>query len=279
MVPVGFSLATVGCWGASDFTGGYVSRSANAFLVTAIGHCSGLIFVSTLALADHSPLPANPSIAWALAAGVCGGLSLALFYRALASGRMGLIAPLSAVLGAGLATIFTIFTEGLPHAVQLAGFVLAGLGIWLISSPEHDQRPEGLGLAVLAGMGFAGFFLCIKQAGNGSPFWIAAFSRASSLILTSAIVIYGRIRQRTSLEIDTRRIGLAALAGCLDVSGSVFFIRASQLGRLDEAVVLTSLYPVGTVLLARLFLREHLTRWKTAGMVAALLAVPLISWQ
>jgi len=275
IVPVACSLAAVICWGASDFIGGYASRRANAFLLTAIAHGSGLIFVTTLAFANHSPLPAIRSLEWALASGVCGGGALALFYRALSSGRMGLIAPVSALLGAAIPTAFGIFSEGVPHALQMAGFALAGLGIWLISRPDGARRPEGIGLAVLAGIGFAGFFLCIKQAGSGSPYWIASASRLASLVLTGTIVIIGR----TFRDIDARRIGLGILAGCLDVSGSVLFVRASQTGRLDEAAVLTSLYPVVTVLLARFILREHLTRWKVAGMIAALLAVPMISLQ
>ena len=272
-VPVAFSLAALACWGASDFIGGYASRRANAFIVTLIAHASGLIFVATMAVAKHSPFPSNRSLEWALAAGVSGGVALALFYRALATGRMGLAAPVSAVLGAAIPTAFGIFSEGMPHPIQASGFVLAVLGIWLISRPEEGSRPEGLGLAVLAGIGFAGFFLCIKQAGSGSADWVAASSRASSLVLTAIIVLAARIPGK----IDAVRMGLGALAGCLDVSGSVLFIRASQTGRLDEAVVLTSLYPVVTVLLARLILREYFTRWKLAGMIAAFLAVPMIA--
>jgi len=273
LAPTAFSLAAVACWGASDFIGGYASRRANAFLITAIAHASSLLFITTIAIAKHSAIPSNRSLAWALAAGLSGGLALALFYRALASGRMGLAAPVSAVLGAAIPTVFGIFSEGLPRPVQIAGFLLAGLGIWMVSRPEHGGSPEGIRLAVLAGIGFAGFFMCIKQAGNGSAFWIASASRVSSLILTGSIVLFGRMFRGT----DAFRAGLAVFAGCLDVTGSVMFIRASQTGRLDQAVVLTSLYPVVTVLLARIFLREYFTRWKTVGIIAALLAVPMIS--
>jgi drug/metabolite transporter (DMT)-like permease len=80
-------------------------------------------------------------------------------------------------------------------------------------------------------------------------------------------------------EIDRRGISLGVFAGCLDIIGSVLLIRASQTGRLDAAVVLSSLYPAVTVLLARFILREHFTRWKALGMVAALLAVPMIAWR
>jgi drug/metabolite transporter (DMT)-like permease len=84
---------------------------------------------------------------------------------------------------------------------------------------------------------------------------------------------------RIPRNIDGSGIGFGVLAGCLDVIGSVLFIRASQTGRLDAAVVLSSLYPAVTVLLARFILREHFTRWKALGMIAALLAVPMIAWR
>jgi drug/metabolite transporter (DMT)-like permease len=188
---------------------------------------------------------------------------------------MGLTAPVAAVLGAAIPTVFGMFREGLPQAAQFAGFAMAVAGIWLISRTEGDSPPEGIGMAALAGIGFAGFYLCIKQAGDGSALWIAATSKVASVTLTGLIVLIGR----GSPEIDRHGIAFGVLAGCLDVIGSVLFIRASQTGRLDAAVVLSSLYPAVTVLLARLILREHFTRWKALGMVAALLAVPMIAWR
>jgi drug/metabolite transporter (DMT)-like permease len=272
--PTTFSLAAVFAWGTSDFVGGYASRRTNAFLLTAIAHMSGLLLMTGVALATHSPFPSRTAVAWALMGGLSGGGALAIFYRALATGRMGLTAPVAAVLGAAIPTVFGMFREGLPQSAQIIGFVLAAAGIWLISRTEDDSAPEGIGMAALAGIGFAGFYLCIKQAGDGSAFWIAAVSKVASFTLTGAIVLIGRTR-----EIDLRGTAFGVLAGCLDVTGSVLFIRASQTGRLDAAVVLTSLYPAVTVLLARLILREHFTRWKALGMVAALLAVPMIAWR
>jgi drug/metabolite transporter (DMT)-like permease len=186
---------------------------------------------------------------------------------------MGLTAPVAAVLGAAIPTAFGMFREGLPQATQVAGFVMAATGIWLISRTEDESSPEGIGMAALAGIGFAGFYLCIRQAGDGSAFWIAATSKVASFVLTGLIVLIGR----SARDIDRRGIALGILAGCLDVIGSVLFIRASQTGRLDAAVVLSSLYPAVTVLLARFILKEHFTRWKALGMVAALLAVPMIA--
>ena len=155
----------------------------------------------------------------------------------------------------------------------MAGFALAGIGILLIARTEDGSPPDGIGLAVLAGIGFAGFYLCIKQAGNESALWIAAGSRVGSLIVTGTVVLLSR----NFSQITRAGVGFGLLAGCLDVSGSALFVRASQTGRLDAAVVLTSLYPAVTVLLARLILHEHFTRWKALGMLAALLAVPMIA--
>ncbi len=275
IVPTSFSLAAVFAWGASDFLGGYASRRANAFLVTTTAHASGLILMWTLASATHAPFPSGRSLAWALVAGTSGGTALAIFYRALAMGRMGLTAPVAALLGAAIPTAFGMFTEGFPGTIRVSGFLLAGIGIWLISRTEDGTGSEGIGLAALAGLGFAGFYMGMREAGDGSALWLATFTRTGGLIVTGMIVIF----TRSFREITPAGVRWGMLAGCLDVTGTALFVRASQTGRLDAAVVLTSLYPAITVLLAHLILREHFTRWKAVGILAAMLAVPLIAGQ
>jgi len=273
-IPAAYSLTAVGVWGASDFLGGVGARRANAFLFTAIVHISGLVLVGTLALMTGAQFPGNASLVWSLIAGAVGGIALALFYGSLASGNMGLVAPVAAVLGAAIPTLVTAFAEGFPGYRHVFGFILAGVGIWLISRSEAGVgRPEGLGMAVLAGIGFAGFYLCIHRAGNGSALWIATCSRFGALLVTGSIVLFGRHLRAVAAPV----LGIALVAGILDISGTAVFIRASQIGRLDDAVVLSSLYPAVTVLLARIFLHEHFSRARTIGMVAALAAVPMIA--
>jgi drug/metabolite transporter (DMT)-like permease len=274
LAPVTFSLTATLAWGMSDFLGGYASRRANAILLTTITHLSGSLLMFLLALWQHSAFPQTRALHWTMAAGFLGGTALAVFYRALSAGNMGLIAPVGAVLGAAIPTIVDAFLEGMPGPIRMSGFALAAIGIWLISRPEGPAgRPEGVALAALAGIGFAGYFLCIKQAGDGSPLWIAAVSRAVSLAATGTIVVISRqFRPMNAVGI---RWGV--LAGVLDVTGSAFFIHASHKGRLDTAVMVSSLYPAITVLLARIFLQERFTRWKLAGLLAALLAVPMIA--
>lgn len=289
-----FSLTAVGVWGTSDFLGGIGARRANAFLFTCIVHASGMVLTAALALAIGSPFPVASSVGWAFAAGAVGGFALALFYRSLAAGQMGLIAPVAAVLSAAIPTVVTAFSEGPPGWRHLFGFVLAGIGVWLIArteTPEDksdaqdgtagesrpglpgESRPRGLGMAVLAGCGFAGFYLCIHRAGEGSALWLAVCSRFASFVVTLVFVFFGKLFRAVPRQI----LGIAIVAGILDIAGSVVFVRAEQIGRLDVAVVLASLYPAVTVILARIFLHEHFSRARTLGMLAALVAVPMIA--
>ena len=284
--PVTCSVIAVFMWGTSDFSGGLGSRRANAFVLTAFSHLCAFGFMFAIAFAQHVAFPSRASVLWALTAGAVGGFSLAIFYRALALGQMGLTAPIAALLGAAIPTLADIAMEGAPSRWTLAGFGLAIVAIWLITRPENSPeltddpanrrgasaRPKGAGMAALAGVGFAGFYLCIHQA-SGSPAWIATVSRVGSFTTTAVAVAV----TRAPLTLDRPRALLGMLAGWLDVSASALFIFASQRGRLDEAVVITSLYPAVTVLLARIVLKEHFSRWKFVGLLAALAAVPLIA--
>jgi drug/metabolite transporter (DMT)-like permease len=278
LAPAVYSVAAVFIWGTSDFAGGYASKRANAFVFTAFSHLCAFALMLVIAIAQHGAFPSWTSIAWALAAGGSGGFALAIFYRALAGGQMGLTAPIAALLGAAIPTMVDVAIEGAPSRWSIAGFVLAVLAIWLITRPEpqgqNDEtgHPKGVVAAALAGVGFAGFYLCVHQA-SGSASWIAAITRIGSFATTAVAVL----ATRAPVKLDRSALALGTLAGFFDILGSTLFIYASQRGRLDEAVVITSLYPAVTVLLARLFLHEHFSRWKFVGLLAALAAVPLIS--
>jgi drug/metabolite transporter (DMT)-like permease len=274
LVPAAFSLGAGLCWGTSDFSGGFASRRSDAFLVTLLSHAGGFVLMLTLALATGADFPSRSSQLWAAAAGLSGGAALIIFYRALSQG-MGLTAPVAAVIGAAIPAAFTMITQGLPGTLAIAGFLLAGVGIWLISRPDGSGDSRGVLTAVLAGVGFSGFFICISRTGDSSVLWSSVFSRVASLIFVGVIVL---VRRRWA-PLRRSDAAVALVAGCLDVTGTALFIRATQSGRLDSVVVLSSLYPALTVLLARIFLKEQFTRLKTVGIVAALAAVPLIALQ
>jgi len=273
LVCAAFSTGAVLVWGSADFLGGLGARKADAVVVTALSHLGGTVVMTAMAVAGQAAFPARAAVWWALGAGAAGGAALVFFYRSLGEGKMGLNAPVAAVLGGSIPVLATFASQGLPHPVQVAGFVLAGVGIWFISQPDNvSGRPEGLGFAVLAGLGFAGFFLCVKQTGNSSATWSAALAKMCSLALVGAMVVV-----RGGAKVRGERAWIGLLAGVLDVTGTYLFIRAAQAGRLDVAVVMTSLYPATTVVLARIFLHEHFTARRAVGMAAAVLAMPLIA--
>jgi drug/metabolite transporter (DMT)-like permease len=232
----------------------------------------GLVVVVALAAITREPWPSGRALAWACAAGVVGGLALPAFYRALAVGKMGIGAPVTSVLAAGVPVIVAAFTQGLPGRIQVAGLFLALAALWLISRPDGKMRPEGLGLALFAGLGFGAFLVFLHLAGTQGVYWPMVAVLGSSFAMSAIILIV----QRGSLP-GPGTLHVVITAGFLDTFGNVFFVLASQYGRLDVAAILSSLYPAVTVMLAWLFLKEQITRLQTAGMTAALVAVPLIT--
>ena len=267
-----YAMGTVCAWGVADFIGGYTARRFHAFLLASLGHFSGTLLVAAIALEQQEPLPSLSELRWAILAGAAGGLSLAVFYRALSRGAMGLAAPLAAVLSAVVPAAFGVITQGRPGTLKIFGFVLALLAIWLISLPQQGIRPKGLALAVVSGLGFGLFYIFMDQAGGGSALWLATASRCSALLLSSLITLWGR-KFSPSYPLGFL---LALLAGPIDVTGTVLFVRAAQTGPLATAVILSSLYPIVTVLLAWIFLKEHFSGTKAVGVMAALAAVPMI---
>jgi drug/metabolite transporter (DMT)-like permease len=270
-----FGLAASLCWGSGDFSGGLASRRANTTSVVIAAYAVGLILMVILALIWHEPFPAPLDILWGGLAGLVGATGLIVFYSALSIGPMGIAAPVSAVLTAGIPAIFSAFTIGLPSVLQLCGFVLALFAIGLISRPERAKgRPAGIWLALLSGCCFGCFFILISRVNHAETFWPLAIARFTSVLFLLIIVWARRQQQVLSGAMITP---LVLLAGILDAIGNAFFVLATHTGRLDIAAVLSSLYPAATVLLATIVLRERMTRIQAIGILVALVAVPLIS--
>ncbi len=256
------------------FSGGLASRRTHVFTVILGVDVVGMVLLPILALLWGEALPSWKDALWGASAGLVGTLGLTSFYRALAVGRMGINAPITAVLAASLPVIYSAFTLGLPRPLQLAGFALALLSVALVSRPERlAGRPTGLGLALLAGLGFGGFFILIGQVSARAIFWPLVYARIVSLLF---MLVFVRVRGEPMLP-KKQGFPLILLAGALDVAGNVFFILAAHAGRLDVATILSSLYPAMTVLLAALILHERVSRLQAAGIVLALGAILLIS--
>jgi drug/metabolite transporter (DMT)-like permease len=270
-----FGLTASLCWGSGDFSGGLASRRANVARVVIGDYAVGFVLLVSLALVVRERFPVPIDLVWGGLAGVAGVLGLLAFYSALATGRMGIAAPISAVLTAALPVLFSSLTAGLPNLGQLAGIALALLAIGLISRPDGAKgAPKGIGLAVLAGCGFGCFFILISRVSPGSTFWPLAVARITSVV---CLLIVMRVRGQQRLLPGRHVALLVVLAGMLDAAGNAFFVLAAHSGRLDVAAILSSFYPAATVLLAAVVLRERVTRMQGAGILLVLLAVPLIS--
>lgn len=270
----GFALAGAALWGAGDFSGGIGSKGSNAFGVVVVAHGTGLLCMVALALVTGEPIPSAYALLWGVAAGIGGGLGLVSLYRALAIGQMGISAPVAAVITGALPVLFGIWTEGPPKLVQVVGFGIALVAIWLIALPSGEiGRPRGLGLAICAGIGFGVYLVCSKQAATEAVYWPLAAARAASAAEMLLIVSIGRQAWKPVKKFLPYMIA----AGIFDSTGNLFFVYAVRIGRLDVATVLSSLYPATTVLLAWFILKERVSRMQALGMVAALVAVPLIA--
>jgi len=273
LAPIKFGVTTSVAWGTSNFLGGFASQRVNPFLLATISNLSGLSFLLVVAAALRAPGLSTHGQIWSLLAGTAGGCALAILYGSLSSGHMGMASPVVAVLSMGIPTTVTIVRVGSPGLPRLLGFALALLGVSMMGKTEDKTEKRVLGLALLAGCGFATYSLAIKQAGPGSAIRIEVNSRLAAFFITAVITLC----RKKFRDFQVSPALWATTAGWLDVAGSIAFIRASQSGRLDTAVVLASLYPAVTVLLAVVLLKERLTISKAVGVCAVLAALPLIA--
>lgn len=268
------ALTAAICWGTGDFCAGWATRRLPVLIVMLVSQLTGLTLLIVMALVrgESGLLPVD--LFWGTAASLSGLIGLAALYQAMAVGQMSLAAPVTAVLGAGLPVLFTALTGGLPGNSTLIGFVLALAGIGLISMvQEADVRPAGISLALVSGLTFGVFFICMGQFESDLIFLPVVVVRVVSLLAIGSILLVTRRFVRPTRKL----LPVMMLTGVMDSLGNVFFVIAEQSGRLDITSVLGSLYPVMTVVLALTLLRERLTRIQTAGVLLVFIAIPLIA--
>jgi len=270
----GLSLLAAASWGGGDFSGGVASKRASVFRVVAGAHFVGLLSMLLMAWLGGEPIPPPADLLWGVFAGVSGAFGIAALYKALAVGRMGVIAPVASVVTGIFPVLFSIRTEGLPDRIQMLGFTLALVSIWLVARPnDFVDSQRGLGLAVFAGLMFGLFLVGGKQSGHHGVFWPLVAARSASTALMLVIVAFAP-RDPQPLR---PALWPMVVSGLLDSAGNALFIAATRHGRLDVSAILSSLYPASTVVLARVLLKEKISPRQGAGIVGALAAVALIS--
>jgi drug/metabolite transporter (DMT)-like permease len=231
------------------------------------------VLAVALALVRDETFPGPRDVALAAAAGVATSIALAAFYRGLATARVGVVAPVAAVLGAAIPVVVSIATAGLPAPVQLAGMAVGLLGVGLVSrAPGEPGRPLGIGIALLAGAGFGAFFVCLGSLEGDAVFWPLVVAR---IVAGASMFVAARMARRPPLP-PRALLPIVALVSVLDMVGMAGYLFATQVGRLDEAAVLSSLYPIVTIVLAALVFRERIGGLQALGIGLAMVAIALI---
>jgi drug/metabolite transporter (DMT)-like permease len=268
-------LASLG-WGAADFGGGLSSRSAPVLGVLGGSQVASMLVGVPILLASPEPAMATTDLAVAIGGGILGAVGLALLYRGLAIGRMGVVAPVAAVLTAALPVIYGFIKDGIPSGFALVGIALAVASVVLVSrapKADGDDRPSGLGYALAAGTMFGLFTISASFFGDGLIITPVIVIRITSILAIGAFLVLRRGAWRVP-----RRMWPALFAvGVIDMAATAAYLGAVSIGPLAIAAILASLYPVVTTVLATVVLRERVTAGHAVGILAAGAAVVLIA--
>ncbi|HEY0509619.1 MAG TPA: EamA family transporter [Blastococcus sp.] len=272
------ALASAVVYGAADFLGGLASRRTSVFGVVALSQVVGLVALLALLPWLGGPVE-GADLAWGAASGLAGAGGLVVFFRALARGVMSVIAPVTAVTAAAVPVLV-----GLLYGNTIGGWAAVGIGLALMAvvlvsaegglSALRSARPAALAPALVAGSLFGLFFVLLDRTSTDSGLTPLVAARIASVALVVVLALAGR----QPLRVTRPALPLVAVSGLGDMSANALFLLATQAdGQLAITGVLASLYPVTTVVLAQLVLRERLVGAQVAGLLSAVGAVVLIT--
>jgi drug/metabolite transporter (DMT)-like permease len=287
------ALAAAMLYGTADFLGGVASRRASAFAVLALTMPAGAVVMIIAAVVggalEGGAIGSWSAVGWAAASGVCGASGLLAFYAGFASAPISVVAPVAALVSAVLPVSVAIAGGERPGGGVIAGGLLCLIAIVLVSvqppgpSPKpgnaepgsHRRHLRALGYGVAAGVSFGLFFIFLKNAGQAGVLWPVAISRSAGTVVAFGIALATRTRLWPRAGGGMVRIAL--ISGAVDAAANVCYVLATRAGLFGLAVVITSLYPGITVLLARLLLGERLRWVQRAGLVLAAVGVVLVT--
>jgi drug/metabolite transporter (DMT)-like permease len=284
-VTIIFGLLSAFSYGYADFVGALAAKKVRAISVTTISFIFGLLIATTLSFVVGANF-SQAAITSGIYAGIASGIAISCLYAALALGPISIVSPLTAVISAIIPVIFDLAT-----GAELGPFALVAIGLVLVAVvlvafvPGQDFRLPSLRALIYsvgAGLGFAGIFVFLDGAPSDSGLATLIVMRIVGVLLMLAGLAYAFLRYRPKQFLETEIFGrsliwLVLLAGSGDVLGNVFFLVATRAGELAIAAVLTSLYPVGTILLARIVLKERIAKSQSLGIVLAIGACVLIA--
>lgn len=263
-------------WGLGDFLGGLAARRLAVLTVLTVSQAVGLAGVALWVLLANDPFPGVAELLPAAAAGVAGVLGLAALYRGLAVGAMGIVAPISAA--SPVVPLAVDAAQGVvPQPLQWVGVGLVLTGIVALSREpsSHGSRriAAGAGLAVVAALGFGGFIVGLDAGADESAPWAVVAARSASVTLALSVAVF----TSTSLRPPRQLLRILVLVGVFDTGANVCIAFATTLGAAGIVAVLSALYPIVTVVLARLVLKERLGVAQRVGGAVALSGAALVA--
>jgi uncharacterized membrane protein len=270
------ALSASFAWGFADFGAGFSTRRLPVFVVATMMQMAGLVTVAVFLLFTHDGTPTWTQVAWAVFAGLLGVVGLSAFYRGLAIGAMGIVGPISTT-AAVVPLAYGLARGERPSTLQLAGVALTVTGVLgasLEAHPEGRGRTigAGVGLALLAALGFGCSLIGLSRAAGGGTAWAVLIMRVVAIPCMAAFAV-GVGLQRPSRRIMLLLIGV----GVTDTIATLLYASASTRGLLSVVAVLASLYPVVILALARVVLNERVAPPQLVGVAVALAGVALIS--
>ena len=273
MPPTGIAAGVLSAlsFGAGDFAGAFAARRAGALVVVAGAHAVGLVALLIGVLIIRPPVPDWGAVLLGMAAGVAGVVGLAALYRGMSLGSMGVVTSLSGAGSLAIPLVAGVVLGATPTPLQLLGVACAAGAAAAASGASADELGRrALVLAALAAVAFGAWYVLIDLAARaGDPLWALVFSRATSATIAAALA-FGRERSQFPLKI-------VIVAGLLDVGGNAFYVVARDLIPIGLAAALSGMYPVVTMILARVLLGERLPRLGQIGVGLAILGIVLIS--
>jgi len=277
-VAVLLALAGAAAWGVGDFFGGIASRRAHVLTVLALSQLVGLVGAAAWVTATRDAWPGLDDALPAAGAGLAGAVGLAALYRGLAVGAMGIVAPISAISPIVPLTVDAARGE-VPSAVQWAGIALAFAGVVLLSretgagSVRRASLATGAGLALVAALGFGLFVVGVDAAAESSVPWTVTIARLTS----SSVAVVAALAVGATLSVRRGLLPLVLAVGLFDTGANVLVAAATTHASAGVVAVLSALYPIATIALARIVLGERLDRGRRAGAVAALAGAGLVA--
>lgn len=280
MQSIVLALASAVMYGVSDFLGGVLGRRTSVWSLAVVTQVAALVVIGIVALAiGGRPEPMDWT--WGATSGIGIGAGTAFLYRGFSSGRIGVVAPLSAVGAALLPVAVGLVAGERPPALTWVGIAIAFPAIWLVSTASDPaggssgrvRLGDGVVDGLLAGLGFGLTFSTLGQVPESAGLAPLALGEAVSIV--TVIFLAFAMREEWVPRDGASWFGIAV--GALAAGAAVAFLFATQAGLLTVASVLTSLYPAVTVLLAATILRERVHAAQGLGLVLALAAVALIA--